>query len=87
MRRKYSALQSSLIKFLIIFPIRHIYTDSTDRFVIRKFLQEVFKPMERLKDARNKTTRFEVALDIPQMVEYLDMKEEGQFLRGTFAGH
>lgn len=59
------------------FP-RHIYTDSTDRFVIRKFLKKVFEPMERLKDARNKMTRFEVALDIDQMVEYLDMKEEGE---------
>lgn len=33
--------------------------------------------MERLKDALNKMTRFEVALDISQLVEYLDMKEEG----------
>ncbi|XP_028969166.1 ATP-dependent DNA helicase Q4 [Galendromus occidentalis] len=55
---------------------RHIYTDSTDRFVIRKFLRKVFEPMDRLKDAMNKMPKFEVALDIPQMVEYLDMKEE-----------
>ncbi|OQR66198.1 ATP-dependent DNA helicase Q4-like, partial [Tropilaelaps mercedesae] len=30
---------------------RHIYADSTDRFVLRKFLEKMFEPMERLKDA------------------------------------
>ncbi|XP_022707793.1 uncharacterized protein LOC111271328 [Varroa jacobsoni] len=55
---------------------RHIFADSTDRFVLRKFLEKVFEPMKRLKDAIHKMPHYEVALNIEQMIEYLDMKEE-----------
>lgn len=36
--------------------------------------------MKRLKDAIHKMPHYEVALNIEQMIEYLDMKEESGFL-------
>ncbi|CAN7991949.1 unnamed protein product [Ixodes hexagonus] len=57
---------------------RHIYANSTDRYVIRKLLKKIFSPLTSSQQgtSNNQASVYEVAIPIDATVEELDMKEE-----------